>query len=361
MEISKGRISMRQAIIVFILSLGAPALRIVPNYLAVTAEEAGWVSAIVGLIPSLLLVWTLVVLFKKSDGSLYDIYEKIFGKILNKIITVIYIVWSLCLASLYLRMFGERFLGTILFEANLHALLIFMMAFIYFLVNQKIDVLGRMSEILIGFLMVIVVIVFLFTIPQIKIENIWPVTIYDTWPVIQGVLPLCSMSCYITAILFLGDKISDKRNLKKFGIIGMVALCIFTLILIFSTIGLFGYRMNAQFLFPYFKTLKNIKILNTIERIESLFISTWVGTDTIIISLFTLITLHLIRKLFNKNYNKSMSLWVCIIIFIVAILFAPNVYVAKNIARFYVGPINVILFMVVPFIALIVGKIRKIV
>jgi len=360
-EFSEDKISMRQAIIFLLLALGAPSLRVIPNYVARDSQKAGWVSTIVSLIPALILVLILSSLFKKNKGSLYDVYEKVFGKIINKGITVIYIGWSLYLTGLYLRMFGERFLNTILFESNIVMLMAFMIVFVYFIVNQKIDVVGRMSEILIYFFAAIVVIVFVTTLSQIEIKNIWPITYYDAWPVVKGVLPIFSLSCYISSIMFLGDKISDTKKLKKYGIIAMIGWSIFSLILILSTTGIFGYRLNSQLLFPYFATLKNIRILDAIERVESLFISVWVASDAIIIALFSLITLNLLRRLFNKKSYKKFSVWTLVAVFIIAVNFAPNAYAAEEIAKIYVGPINIILFAVMPLIAFIVGKIRKVV
>jgi len=285
----------------------------------------------------------------------------VFGKVINKCLTVVYIVWSLCLTGLYLRMFGERFLETILFESNLFAIMAFMAVFIYFLVNQKIDVIGRICEILIYFLMGIVLVVFFTILSQIDLKNIWPVTHYDILPALKGVIPLMTLSSYITAVMFLGDKISDVRNIKKTGTAVMIGWSIFAIILILSTIGVFGHRLNEQLLFPYFATLKNIRILDAVERVESLFISVWVGADVVIITLFSLITLNLIRRLFNKQSHKKFSLWVIAAAFIIAIIFAPNAYEAETVARIYAAPINLILFTLVPFLAVIVGKIRKVI
>ena len=360
MEFSSDKISMRQAIIFLLLALGAPSLRVIPNYVAREAGKAGWVAAIAALIPALILVWILGKLFKKNDGSLYDIYEKVFGKFINKIIIAVYIIWTIYLIGLYLRMFGERFLNTILFEANVSILMAFMLVFIYFIVNQKIDVVGRMSEVLICFFIAIVGFVFITTLSQIELKNIWPVTYYDIWPVIRGAEPIFSLSCYITAIMFLGDKISDKKSLKRNGIWAMIGWSIFSIILILSTTGLFGHTLNSQLLFPYFATLKNIRILDAIERVESLFISIWVASDAIIIALFAFVALHLTKRMFNLNSHKKISVWVLVIAFIIAVNFAPNAYAAEEIAKIYIGPINIILFAIVPIITLIVGKVRKV-
>ena len=100
---------------------------------------------------------------------------------------------------------------------------------------------------------------------------------------------------------------------------------------------------------------------DAIERVESLFISVWVASDAIIITLFALISLHLIKRLFNKKSHKKFSLWVLVPAFIIAINFAPNAYAAEEIAKIYIGPINIFLFGIVPLIALIIGKIRRVV
>ena len=79
------------------------------------------------------------------------------------------------------------------------------------------------------------------------------------------------------------------------------------------------------------------------------------------VALLSLNTLNLLRRLFNKKSHKKFSVWTLIVAFIIAFNFAPNAYIAEEIAKIYVGPINVILFGIVPLIALIVGKIRRVV
>ena len=69
----------------------------------------------------------------------------------------------------------------------------------------------------------------------------------------------------------------------------------FLLIILFLvTVGLFGADLIEQFVFPYYSTLKNIRIMESIERLESLFISVWISSDFVIITLFFIIMLTLI-------------------------------------------------------------------
>ena len=361
MNFSEDKISMKQAVIIFFLAIGAPSLRVIPNYMAYFAKNTAWLSAIIYLVPAFILIFVLKELVQKKQKSLYEIYEEIFGTTINKFITIFYIAWSLFLASLYLRMFGERFLGTILFDANLTAIIIFMACFVYFIVNQKIDVLGRLAEVLTPFFAFVILAVFFLIFSKIDVKNLWPITHYDMLPMLKGLIPLLSLSSYITGVMFLGDKISDIKTFGRKGNIATIVFCSGAIILILSTIGVWGYRLNLQFLFPYFVTLKNINILNTIERIESLVISVWLATDAVIISLFTLIALNLVRKLFKTNAQSQNSIWLITLIVMLAINIFSNAYDIEVFARDYGSWINIGLFMILPIIAFGIGKVRKIV
>ena len=361
MNYSKDKISMKQAFIIFFLAIGAPSLRVIPNYMSYFAKSGAWLSAIIYLVPAFILIYVLRKLVEKKQTGLYEIYEEIFGKTINKFITFIYIIWTLFLVSLYLRMFGERFVGTIVFDANIIAIIIFMACFVYFIVNQNIDTLGRMAEVLIFFFTFIILTVFFIILPKIDIKNLWPITYNDTLPVLKGIVPILSLSADITGVLFLGDKISDIDSFGRRGNIGILLICLFSIILILSTTGIFGYELNLQFLFPYFVTLKNINILNTIERIESLVISTWLATDFMIISLFTFISLSLIKKLFNLKSQRKISICFIILSVIISITFAPNTYVIENAMRDYAAWINIFLFIILPVIAFLIGKVRKVI
>ena len=361
MKAVSDRISIRQAVIIFVLMIGAPSLRVIPNYISRLAGRAGWISPFFSFLASILLVFILASLFKNKNGSMYNIFEDVYGRVISKILAVFYIIWCIFMAGFYLRMYGERFIETIVFDANITSIIILMAAFVLFIVNQKIDVLGRMAEILILFFAGIVVIVFFIIVSNIKIENLWPITHYDLVPALKGSTALLSLSVYLTTIMFLGDKISNKNKMAKTGIKGMMLLHILAIIIILSTIGLIGYRLNSQLLFPYFATLKNIDILNTFEHVESLVISIWLGADVTIISVFVMAVMNLVKQSYNRIYNKRISIWVVVIAVLISLTFVDNVYDAEKIARLYIGNINLVLFGVIPILTWIVGKIRKVI
>lgn len=362
MELTNGKISVKQAICLLLLGLGAPSLRVIPNYVSVYSEQASLVTPIIASLLTILLICTWADLFTKTKkGSLYEIYQKTFGTIICNIIISFYLVWTMALTSLYLRMYGERVVGAILFNANLPTILAIMCILIYFVINQRIDGIGRSVEILVNVLIFIFITAFIFVFPNIKLENIYPITYYDALPILKGSFPVLALMCYVTVITILGDKIADKQNIRKIGIKVTLFFTMLLVILILVTIGLFGYRMTEQFIFPYFSTLKSIKIMDSIERVESLVISTWISSDFAIITLFSLASLTLIQKLFKMKSYKKVSFWFILFIFFLTISSTTNVYKIEYWTRVVAVPVNVMLFWGVPIIAWIVGKCRKIV
>lgn len=360
MEVTRGKISLRQGILLLILALGAPSLRVMPNYLALNSRQAGWLAPVVAIVPGIFLVFVLYKLFMGTKcESLYDVYDKIFGKLLNKFIIVIYIGWITVLTALYLRMYGERVIGEILFEANLPFVLFVMAIFVIFIVNDKIEAFGRLGEILVWVLISLFTAVFLLVVPQIKLENIYPVTYYDVVPVLKGSIPILAISSYITLIMFLGDKMSYKHQLKNLGTKMMLFYSFLLMVLFLVTVGLFGSNLIEQFIFPYYSTLKNIRIMESIERLESLFISVWISSDFVIVTLFFLIMLTLIKKVFNMKSYKKVSPWAMIVVFFIALNLGNNIFEIENGIRAFSLPMNIVLFWGVPILALVVGKLRK--
>ena len=89
------RISIRQAVIIFVLMIGAPSLRVIPNYISRLAGRAGWVSPFFSLLFSIFLVSILASLFRNKNGSMYNIFEDVYGRVISKILAVFYIIWCI--------------------------------------------------------------------------------------------------------------------------------------------------------------------------------------------------------------------------------------------------------------------------
>ena len=82
MDLTNGKMSIRQAICLLLLGLGAPSLRVIPNYVSIYSKQASWITPIIASLLTILLIYTWANLFNKTKkASLYEVYTMIFGNI----------------------------------------------------------------------------------------------------------------------------------------------------------------------------------------------------------------------------------------------------------------------------------------
>ena len=146
MQLSKGKISMRQSLIFVFIAITSPLLRVLPSYSSIS-KQASWLVPIVSLIFLSIYILILNTITKKyKDKNLSEIFEIIFGKVFGKIVTAIFLIWAIFLFSIYLRYFAERYLSTIMRDAYIEFLLITILLVSYYIVKNNIEYFARMWQ-----------------------------------------------------------------------------------------------------------------------------------------------------------------------------------------------------------------------
>ena len=124
-------------------------------------------------------------------------------------------------------------------------------------------------------------------------------------------------------------------------------------------LGTFGPDLASKFNQPFFMYIKSIKLLDIIERNESLLIATWIVTDLAMISFLIIVLKKLLVKIFNLNGEKELITPIILFAYISSNFIATNTFELVNFADMFVPIINISLAYIFPIIILIVGKIRK--
>jgi spore germination protein (amino acid permease) len=305
---SKDKISTRQAVLLFFMMTVSPAIRIFPHFAAEYAGKAGWLAPIAGIIPMIFLVYLINSFFKNNkNADLSDIFCKVTGKIIGKIIAVLYLVWSLVLLSLYIRYYAERILSTMMPDTSIVFLICVMLAIVYIAVRSGLVKIARANEIFFGIFLIIFIILFILAAPQIKYRNYMNVSYKDALPAAEASIGFFSLWGYFIYVFFFGDKVNDKKKIKKFGFQILVLIFILSTLILILTIGAIGSSLTAHMSLPFFIVVKNISILGTIERIESVLLALWVISDFIIITMFTYISVSILKSTFNLTETKSLA------------------------------------------------------
>jgi hypothetical protein len=302
---NKAKISTKQAYTLFLLSVFSPLIRLVS---AGAGGRAGWVSLLVSCGIFCGLVALLGVYFKhKNNADLYTLYESAFGKILARILVLVYAAWVFMLAGFYLRAFGEKFAGLIMPGVPAGFFKITLLALIFIILSGKFQSFALLSNVFFYVVLLALGTVFFLQIPRIHHTNLLPVTQYDIQNIMLGALPTLGIFVYITPLMFLGDKIErcagDSAPYRKLGFFSALVLLGAGLAIFVTTVGVFGKDLTATMEQPFLMSVKTMGAQGALERLESVFLLLWVVTDLAIIVMF----LHVLLKLISVLTGECMG------------------------------------------------------
>jgi len=356
------KISIRQFFIIYVIGVAALVIRVLPRYTTFFAKEATWIASIAAVLPMFLLMYILYKIMRNGkDASLIESFQRILGKPLSKIVLTIYLIACIVFLAFRVRYFAEKCMSSIFTNVQVEFFVISLLIVVYLITKNNLQSFARFTEVIWLPLIMFVIFILFICIPDIKLENIYPITIFDIDNIFMGVLPITAVYVYLPCMLFLGDSVNGKEKILKTGIKYILIIGIIGAIISLTTVGVFGPDLSQELTQPYFTVLKNIELFGTIERIEALAITFWIITDIVLIIILTYVVTTLIKKTFNMPNRKNFVVPVLFLEYILSIYLASNVFELE----YYSRGIGVIIYTAfgvgIPLIIYIIGKVRKVI
>jgi len=354
------KISASQMMLLFIMCTYSPVIRLFPSLTAKEAGPAAWLSPVIPAFCLLVLVVIVQSFFKKNGNmNLTDVYMKILGKLPGYLIIFVYLFAILILLALYTRYYAERITSSIFPDTSISFFIIVMLALVYYIVRGGLVALARFNEIVFIVFIVLLGIGIFLSLFNVQITNLLPISTLDIIPVVRTSPVILAIWGYFLFMFFFADKVNDKEHIKRLGIKTTVFITISSMMIIITTVGTLGNSLAERVSLPYILTIKEISVLNTLERLESITLSLWVAADCIIISVFTYIILCILKSLFRLSGTKALAGPVLLITYVLSLVLARNRFELEAFSNKIFIPINVILGFIIPVIVFVVGKIRK--
>lgn len=361
MNNDNGKISIRQATLLFIVMFCAPTIRYIPLYTAEAAKQAAWLSPLVATVWEIIYMFVWMQFLKKhSEKSFVVIIQEITGKFLGKIICLLYFLWLTLLLSYNIRMYAERIITTTMPGVSIFVVVAVMLLLVGYIGKYGIVPLAKMCEL---FFIAIMGIFFIFDIlilPKMQLENLYPITLKDALPVLKGSLGVIAIFAYNILIFIFNDKIDYKQgDFKK---ISIKTIIIITIIATLSTaipLAVFGWSVVIKMPIPFINTMMEISWFDIIERMEAAIIVLWIMADFVLISLFVYAAIHMIRVTFNLSNVSGLSTMFILSMFFVSIFLADSTVELRTLSESILTPSNIIFGYAIPILLFGIGKIRK--
>lgn len=212
------------------------------------AKNDAWLAMLLGGAGGVLLMWiyTAIALLNPSK-TLVDILKEKLGKVAGNIFAVLYTWYFIHLASLVLRDFGE-FICTVTFPETPMAVVIGLFALIMvYAINSGIEVIGRLSELLVPVIALIASIISLSLITVYDFTAFLPILENGIKPVLNTAFNFITFPFGETvAFLMLFPHVNKKEKLKKVVLVSAAVSTFLGIILFFRDIFVLGSDLLAR-------------------------------------------------------------------------------------------------------------------
>lgn len=293
------------------------------------AKQAVWLPITIGTISGIILFILYDYIIKDSKNSTFiEILKNSFGKVIGNVFAILYIAFFLYFAARVLRDFGELMGSTILYETPLIAInTLFLVAVVYGCV-LGVEVIGRMSEIFIPYVILFGGLLFLFIyiagLPDPN--NLKPITGNGILPAIKATMPVSITFPFgevVTFIMFI-PLLNRPKLAKKTGIISILVSGLILLITNLTIISVLGAESANRALVPLVDALGQVNIANFIQRLDPLAIIVLIVCGYFKITIFMCAGLLGLNEMTKNKFKRFMPYIIGVLIVVLSIVMADN-------------------------------------
>lgn len=353
--------SFQLLVLVTFFTIGSSILYI-PSTLTIEVQQDAWVAAIIGVLLGLLVVWfftTISLWFPKLTYT--EVIEKIFGKFLGKLISLLFVFMAILYASALIAQ-SSIFLNIQMYPKTPIAYISLLLVLIVILaVRLGIQTIARSAEIFVFPYFLLFIFLVVTISPQIEMGNIEPFFQTNISSLLNSSFKLTAVSTINSIVLFMifPAFVNDlKKSRKSFYIgtlIGGAVIVTITMLCIF----VLGPHTTLRQIYPSYTLAKVINIGDFITRIEAFMATLWT------IALFFKVVLYFyagllgLSKILNIKEYRVLTFPVGSIVLGTSIILYPNILYQNTFNEKIAIALTIIVGLLCPLLATIVFLLRK--
>ena len=202
--------------IICIASLGLK-ISVLPAFMSSIAQNDFWITAIVVFVME---IFTFLFILKKTEKfpgkTFFDIIQENLGKVISKIVMVIFVLFFLFKAVLSVYVSGLFIKYTVYEDFNEFIFLFIFLLYLIYFVRSDLRVIGRASELIIYVAVVASIISLMLSVVEIDINNIFPVLTNGLSPVLECMSKSSFwFGDYLIFLFMMGNFSFEKNSVRK--------------------------------------------------------------------------------------------------------------------------------------------------
>ncbi|WNS73487.1 endospore germination permease [Bacillus sp. DTU_2020_1000418_1_SI_GHA_SEK_038] len=361
MMLEKGKISVRQfRVLVIFFTIGTSIL-VTPAILASYARQDAWIAVIIGLGAGQLVIWLFTSIANLFPNlNFVQVNEKVFGKWLGKIISLLFLTMPFVYTVELLFYSGTFITVNLMPETPIEMLYIMTVFILVMAVRLGLETFSRTAEINIV-VFILLFLILLFITPQLKIENIQPILENGIKPLLLPVLHLVDVSYFNAVVLLMiyPAYVNQPKDAQKSFFIGSLIGGLVVLVITLLSTMVLGVDTTIRNLYPGYALAKKINVGGFLQRIEAVIAFMWIMATYFKMLLYFYATCLGLAQVLNLKDYRPLTLPLAMIAVAFASFMIPNVVEQQN----WDNGINLVFSLsvggILPLMILIVAIIRK--
>ena len=329
-----------------------------PNTIILNTGSSAWLNVIVISIIAILFSLLICKLFKKfPTQDIVDVSEYLGGKILKAIVGILYILFFIFIAGIFLRYLASS-LKLIYFEKSpiVFLLLLFLIP-VVMTAKLGIKPISQVNLLLTPIVLLSMIAIFFSTVKDFVPERIFPILGFGADKTfLIGLNNIFTFSCF-AYLYFLIPILKNPEDFKKVAVTSVIVSVIYLFLRVVCVLMMFPFIAFSDEMLSVYLLTRLIEFGKFFQRVDAIFIFIWILSTFSFLS----ITAELIAKIFKKltkiKYHKEMSYSICAIIFSIALVF-KNVSDMKYIQNILLKYIIISLVFVMSLIILILANLK---
>ena len=351
--------SYRQYLAAAGVSLFSPVTRLLPKAVLERAGFSGWLAPLPALLPLLGLLW-LTGRLLTVDGRKVGLADALLARLgpwAGRIVGTVLALWLLFYGGVILRAGSERILSTVYPTAGLPLFLGggLLLALVFAL--GRIRWAGRSAFLTLLFFGGILAVVFAAALPALHGDYLWPPEL-SRWPgLCRAALPVAdALSPWVWFSFLRGSVTEDEGSFPR-ALRGLFCLCLLTTVFLMTTIGDLGPELALRQQFPFYVMIKNLHLLNVMERFDGVIVALWMMTDYVFVGMLLLSASVGFQRLSGSRRRETWVLFCAAGMLLSAVFGAGDAFRFAWISERLAPSVNLCLaFLLLPLIALFPPK-----
>lgn len=360
--LEKGRISpFELSILTLFFTIGTTILAI-PAVMTEKASQDAWLSSLIAIILCGLLTYLYVICGKMMKRETYVHYlERVYGKIIGKIIGFSYVYFGFIGACSLLFQFSNFVTSQMLVDTPIEILNIMLAILVIIVVRAGIEVLARAGELLLPWFLFLFVSLVIFLLPQIDIDRISPLYEASFGDHLSAVVNFLAFAGFplVIFLMFYPGAINRPDKTKWNFITGTIFGSFVVGVLVLLCILIFGPAATARQMFPSYVLARSVSVFDIIERIEAVMAGMWVLSIFFKTAVYFYGCVVGMAEILGVKSYHFLVVPMGLLTIIFSTVAYPNVSYMPYWDSKYWAPYSMVMGFFIPLLTLIVDKIKN--